>query len=154
MKSKINLLRDSKKIMSGCSDNKIQIALWVILGVFIIIIIIFAFFYPNRFSKIRDPVVEKMTGGNNYDSESVLNTTIPTIVFFHSSKCDVCDTTLPDYVMLRDTYKNNPKYRVAIINCDKNKEFCSKENIHKFPTIRHYTNPTENKYKTIFETNN
>jgi len=143
MKSKINISKTS-----GCSDNKIQIALWVILVVFIIVIIVFAFFYPNRFSKI-----EKMTSRYSYDSETVLNTTIPTIVFFSSSKCNVCKSMISEYDMLRETYKNNPKYRIAIINCDKNNNFCSKAGVNKFPTIRHYTNPSENKYKNIFEGN-
>lgn len=153
MKSKINLLRDSKKIMSGCSDNKIQIALWVILVVFIIVIIIFAFFYPNRFSKMSDPLMEKMTSEYSYDSETVLNTEIPTIVFFNSSKCNACKLMIPEYEMLRETYKNNDKYRIAIINCDGNNNFCSKAGVNKFPTIRYYTNPRENKYKNIFEGN-
>ena len=148
MKSKINSLR-----ASGCSDNKIQIALYVILVVFIIVIVVFAFFYPNRFSKMSAPLMEKMTSGNSYDSETVLNTTIPTIVFFSSSKCNVCNTMMPEYEMLRETYKDNPKYRIAILNCDGNNTFCSKSNIKKFPTIRYYTNPSENKYKTIFEGN-
>jgi len=152
MKSKINLLKTSR--YSGCSDNKIQIALWVILVVFIIVIIIFAFFYPNRFSKMSVPLIEKMTSENSYDSETVLNTTIPTIIFFSSSKCNICKSMIPEYEMLRETYKDNPKYRIAILNCDgNNKTFCLNANINKFPTIRYYTNPSENKYKTIIEGN-
>ena len=47
MKVKVNLAK-----ASGCSsDNKIQIALWVVLGVFIVAVIIMAVFYPSRFSR-------------------------------------------------------------------------------------------------------
>ena len=44
-------------------------------------------------------------------------------------------------------YKDNPKYRIAIINCDDNPSL----GITKFPTIRHYTNPRQKEYKTIYE---
>jgi len=139
MKAKMNISKSS-----NCSNN-IYIALLVLLGILVILILI----YLNQTNKIGQNTHENMENKNNiqFDSESVLNTTIPTVVLFYSSKCGACHEFLPDYQMLRETYKDNPKYRIAIINCDENPNF----GITKFPTIRHYTNPRQKEYKTIYE---
>ncbi len=115
------------------------------VGMFVIMIAI----YLYQINKIGHNVSENMTNENNieFDSISVLDSTIPTIVLFYSSKCSTCHKFLPDYQMLKEKYKDNPKYKIAIINCDKNPSF----GITKYPTIRHYTNPRKKEYKTIFE---
>ena len=136
-----------KSKVSGCSDNKIQIALYVILVFFIIIIIIFAFFYPSRYN-IK---IENMTIGGDDDPEIVFSSTISTIAFFYGSQCKQCQLMIQEYERLREKYKDDPKHRVVIINCDKNKDFCSKAGVNKSPIIRHYTNPSKNEYKTIYE---
>lgn len=143
MKSKIILSK-----VSGCSDDKIQIALYVILVFFIIIIIIFAVFYPRSRYNIN---IENMTIGGDDDPEIVFSSTIPTIAFFYGSQCKLCQSMIPEYERLREKYKDNPKHRVVIINCDKNKDFCSKVGIKKSPIIRYYNNPSNNEYKTIYE---
>ena len=129
---------------SNCSNN-IYIVLLVLLGILVILIVI----YLNQTNKIGQNTYENMENKNNiqFDSESVLDTTIPTVVLFYSSKCGACHEFLPDYQMLREKYKDNPKYRIAIINCDDNPNL----GITKFPTIRHYTNPRQKEYKTIYE---
>jgi len=139
MKAKMNISKASD------NSNHIYIVLLGLLGVLVILIVI----YLSQTNKIGQNTYEKMENKNNikFDSESVLNTTIPTIVLFYSSKCGACSQFLPDYQMLRETYKDNPKYRIAIINCDDNKNL----GITKFPTIRHYTNPLKMEYKTIYE---
>ena len=131
----------------NCSKN-IYIVLLVLLGILVILIVI-SF---NQANKIGQNVYENMENKNNiqFDSESVLDTTIPTVVLFYSLNCGTCHEFLSDYVMLRETYKDNPKYRIAIINCDENPSF----GITKFPTIRHYTTPSKKEYKMIFEANN
>lgn len=133
--------------ISKASDNSnhIYIVLLVLLGILVILIVI----YLSQTNKIGENTYENMENKNNiqFDSESVLDTTIPTIVLFYSSKCGSCSQFLPDYQMLRETYKDNPKYRIAIINCDDYPNL----GITKFPTIRHYTNPLKREYKTIYE---
>ena len=128
----------------NCSKN-IYIVLLVLLGILVILIVI-SF---NQANKIGQNVYENMENKNNiqFDSDSVLDTTIPTVVLFYSLNCGTCHEFLSDYVMLRETYKDNPKYRIAIINCDENPSF----GITKFPTIRHYTNPHQKEYGTIYE---
>ena len=139
MKAKINISK-----ASNCSNN-IYIVLLVLLGILVILIVI----YLNQINKIGQNTYENMENKNNiqFDSESVLDTMIPTVALFYSSKCGACHEFLPDYQMLRETYKDNPKYRIAIINCDNNPNL----GITKFPTIRHYTNPRQKEYKTIYE---
>jgi len=126
-------------------SNHIYIVLLVLFGILVILITI----YLSQTNKIGQNTLENMENKNNiqFDSESVLDSTVPTVVLFYSSKCGACHEFLPDYQMLRETYKDNPKYRIAIINCDENPNL----GITKFPTIRHYTNPRQKEYKTIYE---
>jgi len=127
------------------NSNNIYIVLLVLLGVLVILIII----YLSQTNKIGKNTYENMTNKSNiqFDSVSALDSTVPTVVLFYSSKCEACNQFLPDYQMLREKYKDNPKYRIAIINCDENPSL----EITKFPTIRHYTNPSRKEYKTIYE---
>jgi thiol-disulfide isomerase/thioredoxin len=138
MKSKMNISNSS-------GYNNIHIILLVLLGILAILIAI----YFNQTNKIGQNTYENMENKINiqFDSDSVMDSTIPTIVLFYSSKCGACHEFLPDYEILREKYKDNPKYRIAIINCENNSNF----GITKFPTIRHYTNPSKKEYKTIYE---
>jgi len=132
--------------VSNTSDNSnIYTVLLVVLGILVILIII----YLSQLNKLGQNTYENLTPKSNiqFDSESVLDSTVPTIVLFYSSKCSACNEFLPDYQMLREKYNDNPKYRIAIINCDENPNL----GITKFPTIRHYTNPRQREYKTIYE---
>ena len=131
--------------VSNANDSNIYTVLFVVFGILVILITI----YLSQTNKIGQNTLENMENKNNiqFDSESVLDSTVPTVVLFYSSKCGACHEFLPDYQMLRETYKDNPKYRIAIINCDENPNL----GITKFPTIRHYTNPRQKEYKTIYE---
>ena len=133
--------------ISKASDNSnhIYIVLLVVLGILVILIII----YLSQANKLGHNLSENLTQKSNivFDPVSVLDSTVPTVVLFYSSKCGSCHEFLPDYQILRETYKDNPKYRIAIINCDENPNL----GITKFPTIRHYTNPSQKEYKTIYE---
>lgn len=141
MKAKINI---SNVRVSDCSNN-IYTVLLVVLGILLILIII----YLSQANKIGQNTYENLTEKRNIqpDPISVLDTTIPTVALFYSSNSKICYDILPLYDGLRETYKDNPKYRIAIINCDDNPNL----GIKKFPTIRHYTNPSQKEYKTIFE---
>lgn len=138
MKAKINVSD------VNCSNN-IYTVLFVVLGILVILIII----YLSQANKLGQNTYENMTPKCNieFDPISVLDSSVPTVALFYSSKCGYCSQFLPDYQMLRETYKDNPKYRIAIINCDDNPSL----GITKFPTIRHYTNPRQREYKTIYE---
>lgn len=131
--------------MKANNSNNIYI---VLLVLFVILVILIAI-YLSQTNKIEQNAYENMENKNNiqFDSESVLDTEVPTVALFYSSKCGACHEFLPDYKMLREKYKDNPKYRIAIINCDDNPNL----GITKFPTIRHYTNPRQKEYKTIYE---
>ena len=133
--------------ISKASDNSnhIYIVLLVLLGILVILIVI----YLSQTNKLGHNLSENLTQKSNivFDPVSVLDSTVPTVALFYSSKCGSCHEFLPDYQMLRETYKDNPKYRIAIINCDENPNL----GITKFPTIRHYTNPRQKEYKTIYE---
>jgi thiol-disulfide isomerase/thioredoxin len=139
MKEKMNISKASD------NSNHIYIVLLVLLGILVILIVI----YFSQTNKLGENTYENLTQKSNivFDPVSILDSTIPTIVLFYSSKCGSCHEFLPDYQMLRETYKDNPKYRIAIINCDENPNL----GITKFPTIRHYTNPRQKEYKTIYE---
>jgi thiol-disulfide isomerase/thioredoxin len=139
MKAKMNISKASD------NSNHIYIVLLVVLGILVILIII----YLSQANKLGHNLSENLTQKSNivFDPVSVLDSTVPTVVLFYSSKCGSCHEFLPDYQMLRETYKDNPKYRIAIINCDENPNL----GITKFPTIRHYTNPSQKEYKTIYE---
>jgi hypothetical protein len=139
MKAKMNISKASD------NSNHIYIVLLVVLGILVILIVI----YLSQTNKLGHNLSENLTQKSNivFDPVSVLDTTVPTVSLFYSSKCGSCHEFLPDYQMLRETYKDNPKYRIAIINCDENPNL----GITKFPTIRHYTNPSQKEYKTIYE---
>ena len=144
MKSKINI---SNSRVSDCSNN-IYTVLLVVLGILLILIII----YLSQANKIGQNTYENLTENTTIqpDPISVLDTTIPTIALFYSSDCKICNEILPLYHGLRETYKDNPKYRIAIIKCDDNPNL----GINKFPTLRYYTSPSNNEYEIIFEGNN
>ena len=129
---------------SDCSNN-IYTVLLVVLGILVILIII----YLSQANKIGQNTYENLTEKNDIqpDPISILDSSVPTLVLFYSSKYGACHEFLPDYQMLREKYKDNPKYRIAIINCDDNPNL----GITKFPTIRNYTNPSQKEYKTIYE---
>jgi protein disulfide-isomerase-like protein len=158
MKVKVNLAKASKKMASGCSsDNKIQIALWVVLGVFIVAVIIFAVFYPNRFRKMDnkesfnnlDSLMENPASTNNSsddDPKKVFSSTKPTMVLFYAPWCGHCKSMKPEYERLREKYNKIPNKNVVMINCDDHKDFASKTGIQGFPTLRLYKNPKDNKY--------
>jgi len=158
MKVKVNLAKASKKIASGCSsDNKIEIALWVVLGVFIVAVIIMAVFYPNRFRKMDrqenfenlDALMETPASTNNSgddDPKTVFSSTKPTMVLFYAPWCGHCKTMKPEYEQLREKYMKNPNKNVVMINCDDHKEFASKAGVQGFPTLRLYKNPKDDKY--------
>jgi len=128
----------------NCSNN-IYTVLFVVLGILVILIII----YLSQVNKLGQNTYENLTQKSNIQSDpiSVLDTMTPTVILFYSSKCTACNDFLPDYQMLREKYKDNPKIRIAIINCDDNPNL----GITKFPTIRHYTNPSQKEYKPIYE---
>ena len=158
MKVKVNLAKASKKMASACSsDNKIQIALWVVLGVFIVAVIIFAVFYPNRFRRMDnnesfdnyDALMETPASVNHSgddDPKKVFSSTKPTMVLFYAPWCGHCKTMKPDYERLREKYKKNPNKNVVMINCDDHKDFASKAGVQGFPTLRLYKNPKDDKY--------
>ena len=157
MKVKVNLAKASKKMASGCSsDNKIQIALWVVLGVFIVAVIIFAVFYPNRFRRMDnqesfenlDALMETpaSTSGDDDDPKKVFSSTKPTMVLFYAPWCGHCKTMKPEYERLREKYKKNSNKNVVMINCDDHKEVASKAGVQGFPTLRLYKNPKDDKY--------
>jgi thiol-disulfide isomerase/thioredoxin len=139
MKAKMNVSN-----ASYCSKN-IYTVLFVVLGILVVLIII----YLSQANKLGQNTYENLTQKSNieFDPVSVLDTMTPNVVLFYSSKCGACNDFLPDYQMLREKYKDNPKIRIAIINCDENPNL----GITKFPTIRHYTNPSQKEYKTIYE---
>ena len=139
MKAKMNVSN-----ASDCSNN-IYTVLFVVFGILVVLIII----YLSQANKLGQNTYENLTQKSNieFDPISVLDTMTPTVILFYSSKCTACNDFLPDYQMLREKYKDNPKYRIAIINCDENPSL----GITKFPTIRHYTNPSQKEYKPIYE---
>jgi thiol-disulfide isomerase/thioredoxin len=139
MKAKMNISN-----ASDCSNN-IYTVLFVVLGILVVLIVI----YLSQTNKIGENTYENLTEKSNieFDPISVLDSSVPPLVLFYSSKCTACNEFLPDYQMLREKYKDNPKIRIAIINCDNNPNL----GITKFPTIRHYTNPSKKEYKTIYE---
>ena len=139
MKAKMNISN------SPDNSNHIYTVLLVVFGILVVLIII----YLSQINKLGQNTYENMTNQSNieFDSASVLDSTVPTVALFYSSKCSACHQFLPDYQMLREKYKDNPKIRIAIINCDDNPNL----GITKFPTIRHYTNPSQKEYKPIYE---
>ena len=136
-------------VSNASNNSNIYTILLVVLGILVVLIII----YLSQVNKLDQNTYENLTQKSNiqFDPISVLDSNVPTVALFYSSiKCSDCNEFLPDYQMLRETYKDNPKYRIAIINCDDNPSL----GITKFPTIRHYTNPRQKEYKIIYEGNN
>ena len=133
--------------ISKASDNSnhIYIVLLVLLGILVILIVI----YFSQTNKIGQNTYENLTQKSDiqFDPISVLDSSVPTVALFYSSKCVICNDFLPLYDGLRKKYEDNSEIKIAIINCDENPNL----GITKFPTIRHYTNPRQKEYKTIYE---
>jgi len=138
MKAKMN-------VSNASNNSNIYTVLLVVLGILVILIII----YLSQANKLGQNTYENMTQKCNiqFDPISVLDSSDPTVALFYSSKCVICNDFLPLYDGLRKKYEDNSKIKIAIINCDDYPNL----GITKFPTIRHYTNPSQKEYKTIYE---
>jgi hypothetical protein len=87
----------------NCSNN-IYTVLFVVLGILVILIII----YLSQANKLGQNTYENMENKPNiqFDSVSVLDSSVPTVALFCSSKCGACHEFLPDYQMLRELRKS------------------------------------------------
>ena len=150
----------SRKLAKG-SKNSYQ-SLWIIVGIFLIAIILFAVFFPRRFHQGNPLVPEAFDNfsdlmenleGNAQTVEHVdeiLASTTPSLVMFYADWCPHCQDVKPDMEKLINEFNTQgSKVNVAMIDADKFKNKVGNYNVAGYPTIKFFPNGPKNYSKFV-----
>lgn len=134
------------------------------IGVILVAIIIFAFFFPRTYYDSQLKLGITLEGKGDIGQESfdnalmenmddsakgALDSTDPTLVFFFAPWCGHCKNAKPEFEKLMNMLKSaGSKIKATMINCDENPEIAQEHEIQGFPTIRYYpSGPKSKNYK-------
>lgn len=143
---------------NGSSGYKSYI--WIIFCLILLAIILFAIFYPRRqyamsvqngnmmqpypmmqlesLTNYEDALMEPER--NNDDSEKIMSSDKPAMIFFYAPWCGHCKNAKPEFEKLMQIAKG----KAHMIDCDENKEIAQKYGVQGFPTIRYYSKGPKN----------
>jgi len=154
-----------KSIKPDLNLSKRTIQLIIIGVILIIVIILFAIFFPREkyndsknnvnesfmgIEMLNDPSVKDYTDSNQEDDLNTLkNSTKKSFIMFYAPWCGHCKSSMPAYQRIIDSYKNDPNITVFKVNCDDNKDIAREHNIEGYPTIRLYPSGMKNKNKYL-----
>lgn len=134
--------------------------LWVILCFILLIVILFAIFYPRRryrmsldrgqmlqqYPMMQMENMENMSDmmepspSDDMDPQTIMNSDKPMMIFFYAPWCGHCTRAKPEFQKLMQKAKG----RAFMINCDEHQDIAKAHDIQGFPTIRFYPNGPRN----------
>ena len=91
----------------------------------------------------NDPNIVKLTPAN---FEETVKTEKPMLVEFYANWCGHCKTLAPEYAKAAEALKED-KITLASIDCTNHQEFCGKQGVSGYPTIRVYKKGEHEKYE-------
>jgi len=89
-----------------------------------------------KISKPYSPVVD--LNPSNFDS-IVLDSQKDVLVEFYAPWCGHCKQLAPKYELLAKAYINEDDVAITKVDCDKNKDLCSKYDVKGFPTLKWFS---------------
>jgi len=130
--------------------------LYIILGVLLIAIILFAIFYPrkqydesvNRGMMMQaNPMMEGFDDElmENMSDDKGRNSSKKTLVIFKANWCGHCQRAMPEFRKVEEEGQKSGKYDVMIVDADSEPELIKNEGVQGFPTIRLYPNGLDGK---------
>ncbi|CAH1790318.1 unnamed protein product [Owenia fusiformis] len=63
------------------------------------------------------------------------------LIDFYAPWCGPCQQLAPEWSRLSKMFDDNPKIHVAKVDCPANQQFCSRQSVNSYPSIRLYTSP-------------
>jgi len=137
----------TKKLARATYQNKNYGYIWVIVIIFLLAIILFAIFFPQRFHQqtssiipenfeTYDALMENLDDGD--DTEDFANSNDPVLVMFYAPWCGHCQVAKPEFQKLMSRVNSGGRKKAIMINADENKEIARAHNVQGYPTIKYY----------------
>lgn len=126
--------------------------LYIILGIVLLVIILFALFYPRKYyqsslqngqSMQENPMMESFDAAlmenltDLNDPSQVMKSSDPMIIMFYAPWCGHCKAAKPEFEKLMKMTANG-KVKATMINCDEHPDIAQANEVQGFPTIRFY----------------
>ena len=146
------------------SNGNSQSYLWIVFCLILLVIILFAIFYPRRQyamsvqngimmqpypmmgvesfensdEDLRASLMEKEVDEDNI--QEILSSDKPCLIFFYAPWCGHCKTAMPEYQKVMKSAKG----KAFKIDCDAHEDIARSNKITGFPTIRYYPKGLKN----------
>ena len=82
--------------------------------------------------------MEGSDSSNESDPAKIMNSSEPTLIFFHAPWCGHCKRAKPEFEKLMKKISGMKGKKAAMINCDEHQDIARDNDVQGFPTIRYY----------------
>lgn len=149
----------SKRLAKGSKDSYKFI--WIVVGIFLAAIIIFAVFFPRKFHSQGNPLVPEAFDNfgdlmENLDSneeqmvKGILSSKKPTFVMFYADWCGACKNAKPSFQEFMELLKKNgSRVTAELVNADNYRDLVKDHNINSYPTIKYFPEGPANSSKFV-----